>query len=158
MRRSPGDTPCKVSPSPLACPAPGKARSSQRLLEQLQDPPVLIRPAVAAREAMSLCGVHRDLPVLLFQLDQPLHQAGGVLEVDVVVHHAVTDRSEEHTSELQSLAYLVCRLLLEKKKTEKTSRTTPGRSWWAASCDNRSSLRSARPDGRCGHTCQHYRP
>src|SRR5687767_15526117 len=30
----------------------------------------------------------------------------------------VDDRSEEHTSELQSLAYLVCRLLLEKKKTQ----------------------------------------
>src|SRR3989441_6937189 len=30
---------------------------------------------------------------------------------------AFSDRSEEHTSELQSLAYLVCRLLLEKKKT-----------------------------------------
>src|SRR5687767_15680611 len=29
------------------------------------------------------------------------------------------DRSEEHTSELQSLAYLVCRLLLEKKKNKK---------------------------------------
>src|SRR5205823_12476455 len=29
-------------------------------------------------------------------------------------------RSEEHTSELQSLAYLVCRLLLEKKKKNKT--------------------------------------
>src|SRR2546425_8072296 len=29
----------------------------------------------------------------------------------------VLPRSEEHTSELQSLAYLVCRLLLEKKKT-----------------------------------------
>src|SRR3989441_4593970 len=29
------------------------------------------------------------------------------------------ERSEEHTSELQSLAYLVCRLLLEKKKDEK---------------------------------------
>src|SRR2546425_7932230 len=29
-----------------------------------------------------------------------------------------THRSEEHTSELQSLAYLVCRLLLEKKKTK----------------------------------------
>src|SRR2546425_7112388 len=28
------------------------------------------------------------------------------------------DRSEEHTSELQSLAYLVCRLLLEKKKKD----------------------------------------
>src|SRR2546425_7598634 len=32
-------------------------------------------------------------------------------------------RSEEHTSELQSLAYLVCRLLLEKKKN-KTERIT----------------------------------
>src|SRR2546425_6701884 len=30
---------------------------------------------------------------------------------------AAPPRSEEHTSELQSLAYLVCRLLLEKKKT-----------------------------------------
>src|SRR5687767_15716011 len=29
-------------------------------------------------------------------------------------------RSEEHTSELQSLAYLVCRLLLEKKKEHTT--------------------------------------
>src|SRR2546425_7463708 len=28
------------------------------------------------------------------------------------------ERSEEHTSELQSLAYLVCRLLLEKKKKD----------------------------------------
>src|SRR2546425_5249005 len=30
-------------------------------------------------------------------------------------------RSEEHTSELQSLAYLVCRLLLEKKKKSTTT-------------------------------------
>src|SRR5687767_15306598 len=30
----------------------------------------------------------------------------------------VAQRSEEHTSELQSLAYLVCRLLLEKKKKQ----------------------------------------
>src|SRR3712207_7974678 len=29
----------------------------------------------------------------------------------------IEDRSEEHTSELQSRQYLVCRLLLEKKKT-----------------------------------------
>src|SRR2546425_1710150 len=46
-------------------------------------------------------------------------------EVDIVlVTHLHSDhvggltRSEEHTSELQSLAYLVCRLLLEKKKRE----------------------------------------
>src|SRR2546425_3681412 len=32
----------------------------------------------------------------------------------MAAHESV--RSEEHTSELQSLAYLVCRLLLEKKK------------------------------------------
>src|SRR2546425_5043175 len=30
----------------------------------------------------------------------------------------IAARSEEHTSELQSLAYLVCRLLLEKKKED----------------------------------------
>src|SRR5205823_8110649 len=35
-----------------------------------------------------------------------------IQKLRVVVHY----RSEEHTSELQSLAYLVCRLLLEKKK------------------------------------------
>src|SRR2546425_4718770 len=33
-------------------------------------------------------------------------------------------RSEEHTSELQSLAYLVCRLLLEKKKKKQTETHT----------------------------------
>src|SRR2546423_11788071 len=32
-----------------------------------------------------------------------------------VRHYYTAPRSEEHTSELQSLAYLVCRLLLEKK-------------------------------------------
>src|SRR3712207_6928260 len=38
--------------------------------------------------------------------------------------HMLTDaaRSEEHTSELQSRQYLVCRLLLEKKNTSKTMR------------------------------------
>src|SRR5205823_13627509 len=34
---------------------------------------------------------------------------------------ALCIRSEEHTSELQSLAYLVCRLLLEKKKNKNCS-------------------------------------
>src|SRR2546422_3561549 len=37
-------------------------------------------------------------------------------ELAVVVDLAVEDRSEEHTSELQSRLHLVCRLLLEKKK------------------------------------------
>src|SRR5229473_3033274 len=37
-------------------------------------------------------------------------------ELESISAGAERDRSEEHTSELQSLAYLVCRLLLEKKK------------------------------------------
>src|SRR3712207_7910966 len=43
----------------------------------------------------------------------PLGRAGGCR----------TRRSEEHTSELQSRQYLVCRLLLEKKKKLKTNRS-----------------------------------
>src|SRR2546422_5451741 len=40
------------------------------------------------------------------------------------VSHAIPfDRSEEHTSELQSRLHLVCRLLLEKKKKKKNKRT-----------------------------------
>src|SRR4029079_17887151 len=40
-------------------------------------------------------------------------------------HH----RSEEHTSELQSLAYLVCRLLLEKKKNKSCVRESKCATW-----------------------------
>src|SRR3712207_8938161 len=36
---------------------------------------------------------------------------------DTCSHDSPSARSEEHTSELQSRQYLVCRLLLEKKKT-----------------------------------------
>src|SRR3712207_8936910 len=46
------------------------------------------------------------------------HRLDDVAGVDGVVVAVVADeaRSEEHTSELQSRQYLVCRLLLEKKK------------------------------------------
>src|SRR5260221_3543062 len=39
---------------------------------------------------------------------------------------AIWDRSEEHTSELQSHSDLVCRLLLEKKKTDHEARSSGG--------------------------------
>src|SRR2546425_5464963 len=42
---------------------------------------------------------------------------GSKVGVLIEVNCETDFRSEEHTSELQSLAYLVCRLLLEKKKT-----------------------------------------
>src|SRR6266404_7378365 len=48
-----------------------------------------------------------------------IHRAVGVGRDDTRVVAAGGERSEEHTSELQSLAYLVCRLLLEKKKKKK---------------------------------------
>src|SRR2546425_8704428 len=69
----------------------------------------------------------------LFRSRDPVHHVReqhvpphGPFEGDAVIEpvrgpeHDVAGhlRSEEHTSELQSLAYLVCRLLLEKKKRQ----------------------------------------
>src|SRR5204862_4050575 len=42
----------------------------------------------------------------------------GPLDIALPVAHYVPERSEEHTSELQSRRDLVCRLLLEKKKRQ----------------------------------------
>src|SRR2546425_9668345 len=53
--------------------------------------------------------------------DEARHVSEGHMEHADPRH----DRSEEHTSELQSLAYLVCRLLLEKKKKKKTEEIKP---------------------------------
>src|SRR2546426_2530719 len=44
------------------------------------------------------------------------HSASADIDQHQVVVSAAADRSEEHTSELQSPCNLVCRLLLEKKK------------------------------------------
>src|SRR3712207_7511381 len=49
-------------------------------------------------------------------LHPPAEAVAGVAEVGVVARVDEDLRSEEHTSELQSRQYLVCRLLLEKKK------------------------------------------
>src|SRR3712207_74099 len=55
-------------------------------------------------------------------LDRPLQAGDGVVAERPALPDPVEDaavvagRSEEHTSELQSRQYLVCRLLLEKKK------------------------------------------
>src|SRR2546422_6983831 len=50
-------------------------------------------------------------------LDQELALLHDVAFVHRDLRDASRDRSEEHTSELQSRLHLVCRLLLEKKKT-----------------------------------------
>src|SRR5258705_10073048 len=60
---------------------------------------------------------------LFSQLCQATHEDGALLSTQDIIDHmsflmlaAHDTRSEEHTSELQSLRHLVCRLLLEKKK------------------------------------------
>src|SRR2546425_3350795 len=58
-----------------------------------------------------------DMIAALVERDLPFYDP--VIDEDAV--RAM--RSEEHTSELQSLAYLVCRLLLEKKKKKKMKRS-----------------------------------
>src|SRR2546425_11073049 len=59
--------------------------------------------------------LHDALPISIGQAlvqfpEEVVHDRDQVRLLECV------ERSEEHTSELQSLAYLVCRLLLEKKK------------------------------------------
>src|SRR5438445_9350732 len=73
------------------------------------DVTVLHRPVIA---------LQHDRPRLLFiAVERPARDPGngGATNHLMSVEHD-GDRSEEHTSELQSRQYLVCRLLLEKKK------------------------------------------
>src|SRR5436309_12366922 len=51
-----------------------------------------------------------------------LHRGDFEVDVDPVEQRSRDARSEEHTSELQSRENLVCRLLLEKKKSLRTYR------------------------------------
>src|SRR5437879_7037205 len=64
--------------------------------------------------------LHDALPI--FFIDLRRHHLEGQLQalqqLAPVGRSRAEDRSEEHTSELQSPMYLVCRLLLEKKKKE----------------------------------------
>src|SRR5262245_62636487 len=73
---------------------------------------------VASTTEIYTLSLHDALPIFTYGREEI---AWGVTvnpwnEVIVVGWSQSTDRSEEHTSELQSLRHLVCRLLLEKKK------------------------------------------
>src|SRR2546427_2506488 len=70
-------------------------------------PPRRLRAAgLSGRKVVSM----RDLAAKVVDGTVPLHRLGRLAD---------EDRSEEHTSELQSQSNLVCRLLLEKKKKNK---------------------------------------
>src|SRR3712207_6878552 len=57
----------------------------------------------------------------------PTRAREPILNLPAVISLCLVARSEEHTSELQSRQYLVCRLLLEKKKILLRLLTAPGR-------------------------------
>src|SRR2546425_5085998 len=74
---------------------------------------------VASTWAALVAGESGAGPITKFDSAQlPVHFACEVKGYDAL-QYIDKKRSEEHTSELQSLAYLVCRLLLEKKKKKK---------------------------------------
>src|SRR2546425_7483204 len=64
---------------------------------------------------------------IVFQLFPLLKQNSANFKIleSTPIAYKVYLRSEEHTSELQSLAYLVCRLLLEKKNKETSVQLLP---------------------------------
>src|SRR3712207_7866568 len=87
------------------------------LFRSLAGAGVRLRALAADGEALSVAeaGPAADLHL---PLDVLLHVAPQVtFDLEVAVDVGADLRSEEHTSELQSRQYLVCRLLLEKKKT-----------------------------------------
>src|SRR5215204_7807230 len=64
-----------------------------------------------------------DSIALALRVGVPIHAEESVLaEAGLIIPDEQEDRSEEHTSELQSHSDLVCRLLLEKKKKTKISK------------------------------------
>src|SRR2546427_5141750 len=88
----------------------GVRKSQQGLAEFIE------RPAKQAQSSCSNIGVIGRVQQIAPKAAQVLGQApGGTLFVE---------RSEEHTSELQSQSNLVCRLLLEKKKKTRDTRLT----------------------------------
>src|SRR3712207_8037694 len=96
----------------------GDRRAVHRHLEQ-----VLARPLDGLldrqRDLVGLAVADADLRLLV------AHDHEGREREAAAALDDLGDRSEEHTSELQSRQYLVCRLLLEKKKKlEKQPRTS----------------------------------
>src|SRR2546427_9070517 len=77
--------------------------------EDLTAPTLQPAEHLGCRMAVMIVRAHADHHLARPQLPEPRVRRGGRRAV-------MPDRSEEHTSELQSQSNLVCRLLLEKKK------------------------------------------
>src|SRR5207247_3712870 len=97
--------------SPFFCNA---AAPSEIYTLSLHDALPIYAPEPAVHGAMGVDETHAARP------DEPA-QADDGADVCRAPHPDGLDRSEEHTSELQSRVDLVCRLLLEKKNTNSTA-------------------------------------
>src|SRR3989454_4404659 len=82
-----------------------------RLFDSFFGRPLATATGTESRVWMPVVDMYETKDDLILRFELP-----GVSEKDVSL--SITDRSEEHTSELQSPCNLVCRLLLEKKKNE----------------------------------------
>src|SRR2546426_2701512 len=112
----------------MALPPPGVPHGRE---EQVitREQAALERPGdLRAAQALATAHRHLDDPVPApRRFDHHLHGPA----VGLVLHSEVAEkRSEEHTSELQSPCNLVCRLLLEKKKTSKNWRLSDLETRW----------------------------
>src|SRR5437899_8012800 len=90
-------------------------------VRRTSDPALSDRPAAPSGAGPANAAYWRPLPDGLTARIEVCHEGEDVsnpVRVLGVVARRTVPRSEEHTSELQSLRHLVCRLLLEKKKKE----------------------------------------
>src|SRR2546425_5847416 len=113
----------------------GKLMSLEKMLRQLRETCGSTASAVVSRDGLVIAedmleGVSRETFAIMcatilgagmtaateLRVSPPTHIVLSTKETRIHIFEGTMWRSEEHTSELQSLAYLVCRLLLEKKK------------------------------------------
>src|SRR2546425_8156513 len=101
----------------------GLQPATQELRIHLEHPVCVVRHVLAGLGAvlrLQLPEERAELPFRALRIASRERRGRRIeLDLEAVTHPGLGDpseRSEEHTSELQSLAYLVCRLLLEKKK------------------------------------------
>ena len=72
----------------------------------------------SSNNALKKLKINNPTNVLIHDSARPIVSNKLMLKIIKSLEKNVAARSEEHTSELQSQAYLVCRLLLEKKKKQ----------------------------------------
>src|SRR5439155_3209055 len=105
----PAEQPAQAAPPPAPQPTAEPAQAAPPPAPQPAVQPAQM-PAPPAREPQAM-----PEPVIF---EEPSESTVGYALAATIMNFENDRRSEEHTSELQSRGHLVCRLLLEKKKTD----------------------------------------